>query len=670
MGFWAILLFTSYLCCGEEMKGVVFSTDFRVKASENYANLTQMLVGEAADGDTFRIVRREGRAGKDTAWRVTSESVAVPPDAAFVVFEFDFYGDDEHWRAGSSGASVWSNRFKWTASDGREVHGLPWVDTLGLRHDAESFALKCAPKTLSRFRFVREVPEGAATLQIALGCDSPNVNAGERVSVRGATISFLAKGQAKPREIVPDMTGPNIVRLFASPTEDAHVKAQFRVMDASAIDWASLAVTRVGSKERVSFVRTDDVVTLMPDATWAAGDHHFQFSVADAVGNRTEMAKAFRIGRKPDVPGTKLRSDGVLLVDGKPMFPIGFYALCPREANLYSLDRCMADLKAAGVNLAHSYSHFRTPEFAAACAKYGMISFQREYDAGRGSKWFEATARQDPTVGLWYVGDDTSRLSTPQTVANRVDALDALDGTRLTCHADAYNGQFVDYANIVDVFMPEIYPITGSEIDCNCVGEVIKAMDGAYADIRRIASGKPHAVWPIIQYFKGWSSWKRMPTPTEVYAMSFAALIHGAKGITWYTYGGFLNPEKQKFNYGICSSATSWDTATNLTQRISSLAPVLLSGDVPQPRVPEVLKGPAQDPCKQPSVTMLLKEGDDATCILAVNATREPVRARLFFGERQATSADVLWEQRTVTVKDGAFEDDFAPFGVHVYKLR
>ena len=105
------------------------------------------------------------------------------------------------------------------------------------------------------------------------------------------------------------------------------------------------------------------------------------------------MAKAFRIGQKPAVPGTRLREDGVLLVGGRPLFPIGLFAICPREANLYSLDRAFSDLRAAGVNLAHSYTHYRTPEFAAGCAKYGMISFQSEHGAANGSKWFESTGR-------------------------------------------------------------------------------------------------------------------------------------------------------------------------------------------------------------------------------------------------------------------------------------
>ena len=92
--------------------------------------------------------------------------------------------------------------------------------------------------------------------------------------------------------------------------------------------------------------------------------------------------------------------------------------------------------------------------------------------------------------------------------------------------------------------------------------------------------------------FSGWTAWKRTPTPEEFYAMSFAAVIHGGKGITWYTYGGHVDPVRKRFNYGVTSSAEMWNATTNLTRRLSFLSPVLISGDVAQPRAPMVLSGP------------------------------------------------------------------------------
>ena len=151
--------------------------------------------------------------------------------------------------------------------------------------------------------------------------------------------------------------------------------------------------------------------------------------------------------------------------------------------------------------------------------------------------------------------------------------------------------------------------------------------------------------------------------------MSFAGIIHGGKGITWYTYGGFVQPEKKKFNYGVTSSKEAWSTTTNLTHRLSVLSPVLLAEDVVQPPAPVVLEGPEKDAFGRPSVTMLLKRLGAATYVFAVNACKAPVRARLSFGGAQG-SVEVLWEDRAVEAKDGFVEDAFGPFAVHIYKME
>ena len=641
---------------------------YDVAGSTHYNGMTKAIAGAEAQGDDFRVVLK-GEKEADTAWRVSSERIAVAADAAYVAFDFDIYTDAD-WRAKLHNTASWDCRLSWYDREGRPVKAPAWVDALGVSHDSEYFNPLFPPKQASHFRIVGEVPRGAASVTLTFGRDAPNVKLGERVSVSNSKVEFFPSGAPRPKPVSPDLKGPTVALAFASPSDDPRTAVRLRVLDESDVDWDSLWVGQVGAGNRPYPVsREGNLVTVAPGREWPAGDHHIRVSVKDTAGNKTVVAKAFRIGRKPSVPGTRLREDGVLLVGGRPLFPIGLYAICPREANLYSLDRAFSDLRAAGVNLAHSYTHYRSPEFAAGCAKYGMISFQAEYGAAEGSKWFESTARQDPTVGLWYVGDDTAMHCEPEGVANRVEALGALDGTRLTCHADAYTSRFGEYADLVDVFMPEIYPIFGNAGDSMCVARVKDVVEKSLADVRSHSTGKPRAVWPIIQYFKGYNSWKRMPTPQEVEAMSFAAIIHGAKGLTWYTYGGFVTPEKKKFNYGVCSSAETWSTTTNLTRRLSALSPVLLSGDVKQPAPPEILSGPRCDGCKRASVSELVKVHDGRTYVFAVNAVNEEVRARIHTGLAGEADGTVLGTKRQVKSERGSFEDAFAPFEVHIYRF-
>ena len=69
------------------------------------------------------------------------------------------------------------------------------------------------------------------------------------------------------------------------------------------------------------------------------------------------------------------------------------------------------------------------------------------------------------------------------------------------------------------------------------------------------------------------------------------------------------------------------------------------------------------------SVSCLLKRHGNATYLLTVNSTFEKVRARFRLANVPAT-AEVMRENRKVTVSAGLLEDDFEPFAVHVYRFN
>ena len=55
--------------------------------------------------------------------------------------------------------------------------------------------------------------------------------------------------------------------------------------------------------------------------------------------------------------------------------------------------------------------------------------------------------------------------------------------------------------------------------------------------------------------------------------------------------------------------------------------------------------------------------------LLTVNAAPEKVRAR-FRIDDVTGKVEVMRENRSVTCSGGVLEDDFEPFGVHVYRCR
>lgn len=630
----------------------------------HYKGFTESFYGEAAGDDDVRVVLK-GNEKVDTCWTLCTEPFALKKSDAFVSLDFDFFADQVR----PSGGTL---SFCWQTADGTEIRSSPWRDALGILRDVDVHDLYLVARKYSHFRFVGEVPEGAASVVFKFMRDIPNVNPGDYLAFKGLFVSSYAKEQLRPKEIRPDCKGPLVTIAFHSPATNELESADYFVSDRTGVDWATLVVTDKQTGERLNVSREGGRVRIRPSVgRWGAGDHHLLVSVKDVLGNETCMSKAFRIGGRPRVPGTALRKDGAFLVGGKPTFPIGLYAFCPREENGWSLDRCFRDLKAAGVSLSHSYTHARTPQFLDGTRQYGMMSFLSESKAAEGSEWFETVGRDDAGIGLWYVGDDTSLNTEPEDVRNRVEALEALDGTRLTCHADVYGPRFHEYADLVDVFMPEIYPVHGKDAkeDEACVARTIDIMEKSWAEIRRSnASGKTRTILPIIQYFKGWG-WRRFPTPEQLGAMSFAAIIHGGMGITWYTYGGFVNPDKKEFNYGVASSPETWSAMTNLTRRLSALKPVFLAPTVEDAKAPVVLSGEKTDAFGRSSVTAMVKRYNGRLYVLAVNAHNGTVRARFEF-PREWRRCAVAWERRSVWMSGGSFEDEFGPYAVHVYELQ
>ena len=614
---------------------------------------------DTSGGDVDFTVSYTRTGACETAWGVFSRPMPVAKEAASYVFEFEIRADKD-WINPETSGETWDNAVNWLDADGKRI---------GRRR----FSLEFRKGRFAPFRFVGGVPEGARQATVQFGVDGPDLAPGEAVVVRNSRFTLLPKGKNPPEERIPDLRGPIVRSRFVSPSPDPSLKAMYEITDYTAVDWESVAATDVVARAAVPFVRNGNRITLAPSAPWSAGRHLIDIAVRDLLGNAALSRKVFLIGEKPSAREVELRDDGMVIVKGKPFFPIGMYAVSPYDFNSNSLDVAVRDLKAAGLNIVHSYGNRFDPELFAAAAKHGV----RQWTSGHGARnekdaWFMATGRVDRTVLAWYIGDDTSMNTTPGQLLDRDEAVRMLDGTRITCHADgvrakAAKSNYQEYVNYADVFMPEIYPIDGHK-DERCVAEVCRAMDRCWEDIRKYGDGeRPRGVWPILQCFHG-KGWKRYPTVQEMYAMSFAAIIHGGNGITWFKYGGDVGEEGARYS-GMFRTTEDWSAMTNITRRIARMAPVLTARTPPQPAPPEIVSGPEQDAFGQPSVTLLLKTHKDAHYVFAVNAVNEPVRARFRISGVKAATVGVAWERRELKMAGGAFEDDFEPFGVHVYRV-
>ncbi|HEX2523892.1 MAG TPA: hypothetical protein VHP35_17395, partial [Terriglobia bacterium] len=85
--------------------------------------------------------------------------------------------------------------------------------------------------------------------------------------------------------------------------------------------------------------------------------------------------------------------------------------------------------------------------------------------------------------------------------------------------------RYEDLVKVLDVSAPYLYPIPYQPV--RSVGEAVERA--------RIASGGKKPLLPILQLFT-WQAKDRYPTPAELKCMVYLALIHGAKGIGYFSY--------------------------------------------------------------------------------------------------------------------------------------
>ena len=471
-----------------------------------------------------------------------------------------------------------------------------------------------------------------------------------------------------------DSAAPRVTMRSASSASDSRIPFEIEVWDEAAVVWQSFRAKVDGVEATDSFASDGSLYRMNPPGGgWTNGLHEAVVEIADCHGNKTVAKRYFMIGPQPVRQRVTLRDDGMTLVDGKPFFPIGLYAVCRREFNGNDLDRAFEGLKKGGFNFAHTYGQI-TDEFLE-CAKKHDI---RLWIAGKKiTGRFLDTLCGNPNIIAWYLGDDTSDVMSAEELSSLDSLVKAHDPTRISCQADPVGtttllnqqSRYANYVTGTDVFMPEIYPVRGNEgdeTDGTCVAKTISDMKCFANDVRMYGDGRPRGCWAIIQGFKGWHLWHHFPSRDRLYAMAWASVVHGAHGVVWYTYGGFYDKENKRQNEGVTSTPERWSWFCETATRLKELTPFLVERrPTCQPSV-VIVQGEKTDPFGYPSVSCLLKKCGGETVLIAVNSAPSPVKAR--FSGVPGSKAEVMWENRSVPSGNGMVEDSFEPFAVHVYR--
>jgi hypothetical protein len=159
----------------------------------------------------------------------------------------------------------------------------------------------------------------------------------------------------------------------------------------------------------------------------------------------------------------------------------------------------------------------------------------------------------------------------------------------------------------------------------------------------------------VLQVF-AWDAKDRYPTPAELRCMVFLALVEGAHGIGYYSYGTVTGKPKTTIAE---AQPELWKSVKPLNREAADIGPRLLAG---KPCEDAVLKA-------NPSLRMKLVRETDGPLALLVNSAPEPQTATL-----TAKGSDIhrllLPDGKTVEFIEGTARIPLEPFGAVIIRLK
>ena len=214
-----------------------------------------------------------------------------------------------------------------------------------------------------------------------------------------------------------------------------------------------------------------------------------------------------------------------------------------------------------------------------------------------------------------------------------------------TGHAEDYT----QYVKGCDIASFDIYPVNASDAAVSSnLWYVALGIDRL-----RAATLDAKPVWCWIECTSISSAAK--PTPAQVKAEVWMALVHGANGFGYFCHSFYPSFD----SVALLHDATMLAAVTALNQQVQSLAPVLNSRTVTN----EVTVSSTN----ATPIDILVKHYGGAIYVFAT-AMRSQATTGTFTLPTRGT-IDVIGESRQIQAGSGTFTDAFASYGVHLYKF-
>jgi hypothetical protein len=349
---------------------------------------------------------------------------------------------------------------------------------------------------------------------------------------------------------------------------------------------------------------------------------------------------------------------GNLVVNGEPFFPLGWF-VAGAAANS---EPSFAQLKAASFNVVMNYninsgSLDNIRSYLDLALSYDLKILYSLKDFFEGTPYYSgqfgpfegeeaivkglvSTFKDHSAILGWYISDELKdRVSDIELHNKWVWEADYKHPTWLVSNLPQ---ELKNYDIAVDILGVDPYPVPDEAL----------TQVSDWVNLAKMAQSGNKPVWAVIQahgyiYYGGTG---REPTIPEIKAMSYLALVNGAKGLLYYSLFDLeKSPDYQ----------TRWESIALLNREILDLTPVFLHGErVKLYGLVEGFEGS-------------LFEKDQERYLIIVNYTGQERELNLDLTEQVGIVTEVQEKNtgRILEINGNILRDTFAPFAVHIYSI-
>jgi hypothetical protein len=207
---------------------------------------------------------------------------------------------------------------------------------------------------------------------------------------------------------------------------------------------------------------------------------------------------------------------------------------------------------------------------------------------------------------------------------------------------------YPEYANGADVLTLITYPVNaGLPLDAVARG----------VDALRAYSGDEKPVVAAVEATD--IAGAGGPTPQQIRAEVWLALVHGASGIQYFCHR--TGPDVSET--ACIDDAATGDAMRAVSAEVTDLAPVLNTPSLANAVTTETTSSSAV-------VDTMVKRSGGSTYLFTASPQSASVTVTFTFRDGpESGTVDVIGENRTLPVAGGAFSDEFSAYGVHLYRL-